>query len=232
MERRTKCLKAFVVLAVRNGEPFLIRAHGISAMTMRELATLFVSPKMGQEPFRAKVLISSMEKITEAGKAYQIKTSLLEMLKPEDVETHRALAASLATVQLAAVEDKSALQIATEPAPAVAEPDVFMFDENGVALQQEQCIEIEGQWQLRPDLEVVNGKVVTKRIVVTPPPAPVTKPITKPVAMPPVAPPALTKPVAPVVKPPATVKVAKEPNQNLDDWHKEEPPPDVASFNL
>ncbi len=85
-ERRTKCCLNYIILGIdlTDHMPCLIRAHGISALPVRQLISrLRLNRQLKGEYFRAVVNIKSQEKKGRAGTAYALHPTIAELLTDE-----------------------------------------------------------------------------------------------------------------------------------------------------
>ena len=109
-ERRTMCLMAFNVLAfqVKDGLPLMIRCHGISTKSARDLMTLLkLNKELKGELNRAIVHVTSAKKKTASGEAFMFKFQVDEHLIQDEALAQEYLAE---TIQLlGAVKEMAAL---------------------------------------------------------------------------------------------------------------------------
>ncbi|GAJ09340.1 unnamed protein product, partial [marine sediment metagenome] len=85
-ERRTKCCLNYIILGIdlTDHMPCLIRAHGISALPVRQLISrLRLNRQIKGEYFRAVVNIKSQEKKGRAGTAFALHPTIAELLTDE-----------------------------------------------------------------------------------------------------------------------------------------------------
>ncbi|GAI97300.1 unnamed protein product, partial [marine sediment metagenome] len=103
-ERRTKCCLNYTILGIDLNDymPCLIRAHGISALPVRQLISqLRLNRRLKGEYFRAAINIKSQQKNTKYGTAYALHPKIVELITDEDkanelkAESHRLLGAPI-----------------------------------------------------------------------------------------------------------------------------------------
>ncbi|MBA7479318.1 hypothetical protein ES707_14752 [subsurface metagenome] len=85
-ERRTKCCLNYTILGIALNDymPCLIRAHGISALPLRQLISqLRLNRQLHGEYFRAAINIKSQEKTGKYGTAYALHPKIVELITDE-----------------------------------------------------------------------------------------------------------------------------------------------------
>lgn len=85
-ERRTKCCLNYTILGIDISDhmPCIIRAHGISALPVRQLISqLRLNRQLKGEYFRAIISIKSQEKTGRAGTAYALHPKIMELITDE-----------------------------------------------------------------------------------------------------------------------------------------------------
>ncbi|MBA7650850.1 hypothetical protein ES703_58663 [subsurface metagenome] len=96
-ERRSKCLKGFVILGIDldEGLPFVMRLSGISALPMREFATNLKFRALKGNLAPVKVTFRGESKATQYGESYFVQPAIEGTLTEEEVEALLPLAKEL-----------------------------------------------------------------------------------------------------------------------------------------
>lgn len=96
-ERRSKCLKGFVILGIdlNEGEPFILRLSGISALPMREFATNLKFRALKGSKAPVKVHFKGESKSTQYGESYFVQPTIEGTLSDDEIESLFPLAKEL-----------------------------------------------------------------------------------------------------------------------------------------
>lgn len=132
-ERRTKCCLNYTVLGIdldRDFMPVIIRAHGISALPIRQLITqLKMNRALRGEYYRAIVNIKTQAKNTRYGTAYALHPKVTEYItdkaKAEElkVESNRLLGAPIPLPEARPEEEGEPLGFTPEGIPFYSEEE-------------------------------------------------------------------------------------------------------------
>jgi hypothetical protein len=111
-ERREMCLKGFLLLGIDldEGEPFVMRLSGISALPMREFATnlRFRAVKNKKEPLR--ISLKAESKNTQYGESFFVQPTIISALTEDEVAAILPLATEF-------------LALPSAPVPKLAKPE-------------------------------------------------------------------------------------------------------------
>ncbi|GAI32499.1 unnamed protein product, partial [marine sediment metagenome] len=137
-ERRTKCCLNYTILGIDLNDymPCLIRAHGISALPLRQLISqLRLNRQIKGEYFRAAVNIKSQEKTGRYGAAYALHPRIIELITDETkigelkAESQRLLVAPIPLPEGRPEDERQALAAAPEPLGFTPDGTPFYSDE-------------------------------------------------------------------------------------------------------
>lgn len=107
-ERRKMCCLNYTILGITPNDhmPCIIRAHGISALPVRQLISqLRLNRQLKNEYFRAIINIKSQEKTSKYGTAYALHPKIVELITDETkaqelkIESNRLLGTPLALAE-------------------------------------------------------------------------------------------------------------------------------------
>jgi len=126
-ERRGLCTIGYVLLGIElggenEGEPFIIRCHGISVSAIRELlSSLRLNRKLGGEYYRAQVKLRGVEKDTPQGPAYALQARPVGLLDDPQANALKPWVESLLGVSITPQIVPATEKALPEAAPAVTE---------------------------------------------------------------------------------------------------------------
>jgi len=102
-ERRTKCLKGFVILGIDldEGEPFLLRVAGVSTQPIKEFATNLRFRALKGDKTPPRVCFRGMEKATQYGTAYYVQPSIEGTMGEEEMSAISPFASELISLPAA-----------------------------------------------------------------------------------------------------------------------------------
>ena len=113
-ERRKMCCLNYTILGITPNDhmPCIIRAHGISALPVRQLISqLRLNRQLKNEYFRAIINIKSQEKTSKYGTAYALHPKIVELITDEtkaeelQIESNRLLGTPIALPEARPEED-------------------------------------------------------------------------------------------------------------------------------
>lgn len=125
-ERREKCTIGFVLLGIdlkHDYEPFLLRAHGVSANAMRELlSALRFNRTLKGEYWQATICIKAVERETKQGGVFAIKAYTRGLLNPVQLSEIKDFLPQLVGISVA-----PALQVGSEDAELPTKDELPSF---------------------------------------------------------------------------------------------------------
>lgn len=143
-ERRKKCCLNYTILGITLNEymPCIIRAHGISALPVRQLISqLRLNRQLHGEYFRAVVNIKSQEKTGKYGTAYALHPRIVELITDETkagelkAESNRLLGVPIPLPEGRPEEEPEPLGFTSQGIPfySEAEKDRLLAEESAAA---------------------------------------------------------------------------------------------------
>jgi hypothetical protein len=115
-ERRVKCLKSYIILGIdlEEGEPFMLRASGVSAQPIKEFATnlRFRSLKGNKSPLR--VSLTGVAKNTQYGTTYYVQPKIIGPLSDEDISHIMPLVTEMRALPIPVAEQPRLMESGTD----------------------------------------------------------------------------------------------------------------------
>ena len=131
LRRRELCTIGYVLQGIdldHDYQPFIIRAHGVSAMAMRELiSSLRFNRQLGGEPWRGVIRLTTVEKPTSRGGVYAIKARPVGLVNEEQVKELTSLVPQLIGVSVAPMLEVG--ESAVSPSPTLEAEETVAEEE-------------------------------------------------------------------------------------------------------